>query len=355
MRPGQVTVGVLCGLLLLMTGCRGTACCPPPRQTIDYWILVGQIESGDGEGRYHAILELARFEGAEVRALLRGLLHSDEILTQNAAARVLVGQGAQGATTILIENLDRDNRTWAVTDAIHHLRALHAKDWGYEPNLGYRAQSRAQAAWWGWWQDGDLFGWRHPSYGTPTEAELRYDALAQAIRPQVNAYLTTQNEDRDAAWEETVGLWKALADLQPSRKPEHVALVSRAFGEMTKRWPTDASLANNQALAALNNSEYEAAEAGYERALRLSPDEAFFHNDFGILLEGLGRWKEAEMQYREAIRLDDSDSTWWSNLADVLRRQGRREEAIAAYREAEKIAPEKWYYHRLWIKRLSAQ
>ena len=32
--------------------------------------------------------------------------------------------------------------------------------------------------------------------------------------------------------------------------------------------------------------------------------------------------------------------------------ESRFDEAIAGYRQAEKLAPKKWYYHRLWIKRL---
>ena len=43
--------------------------------------------------------------------------------------------------------------------------------------------------------------------------------------------------------------------------------------------------------------------------------------------------------------------SWFTVLGDVLAKQGRRREAVAAYREAERLAPDKWYYHRLWIPR----
>ena len=305
---------------------------------------------GDPEARYHAILALADRPGARTEQVLLDVLGEDDLLLQNAAARVLAGFGDERGTAVLIDHLDPDHRTWAVTDASFHLHALHGEELAYEPNLGYRVQADQQQAW------RDRFGAPRIGHRITPLATDKAQAFADAyetLEPHVDAYLASEATGDEADWEATRKLWEAIAALQKSRKPAHLDLTAKAFGAMAARWPGSASLANNHALTALNNGEHDVAEAAYRRALELAPDEAYFHNDYGILLEGLGRLEEAEVQYGEAIRLDPMDDVWWCNRADVRRKRGNAKGAIRDYREAEKLAPEKWQYHRLWISRLS--
>ena len=336
--------------LFALLACAGHRPCPTPQPParLGYVPLLALVDGGDAEARYHASLALGRHDSRVVKARLRALLEHQDVLTQNAAARALVALGEEDAAGTLIANLHRDRRTYMVTDAIHHLAALYGTNRGYEPNLGYRHQTEAQARWAAWFE---ARGHAVPSEPPLPDAEA-FEAAYRQLLPRVAACAAEPAGDDPDAWVRAAALWKDLGALGPSRDPTHVALVAGGFGALAERWPDQAPLWNNHALASLNDGRYEDAERAYRKALALLPEDAYLHNDFGILLEGLGRLAEAEAQYREAIRLDPQDDVWRTNLGDVLREQGRAVEAIAAYREAERVAPGKWYYHRLWIERL---
>ena len=113
-----------------------------------------------------------------------------------------------------------------------------------------------------------------------------------------------------------------------------------------------AALWNDHALASLKDGRTDDAERGYEKALALLPDDAYLHNDVGILLQGLGRPDEAEATYRRATVLDPEGDTRWANLGDGLRKRRRTIEAIEAYGESSRLASDRWYDHRLWIGRI---
>jgi len=338
--------------LFALAACAGrrppAAAPPPPSPVLGYAPLLAQIEEGDAEARYHAALALRRHDSQVVKTRLRELLAHEEVLTQNAAARSLVALGEEDAAATLVANLHRDRRTFMVTDAIYHLECLYGTDRGYDPNKGYRHQTQGQARWQAWLASRGIDVRPEPPHPEAEALGAAYEALA----PRVEAYAARPPGDDADAWVKAAALWKDLGTLAPSREPDHVALVARGFGVLAERWPDQAPLWNNHALASLNDGRYEDAERAYRRALALLPDDAFLHNDTGILLECLGRFGEAEAMYRRAIELEPTDDVWRANLGDVLRAQRRVAEAIAAYREAERLAPEKWYYHRLWLGRL---
>lgn len=346
---------ILLGLasLLALAGCASPRSRPRPEapRPLGYAPWLRTIESGDAEARYHATLALGRHDSRIVRRRLHELLEHEDVLTQNAAARALVVLGEEDAACTLIANLDRDRRTYMVTDAIHHLQALYGTTRGYEPNLGYAHQTVAKHRWWLW-----MFCRGRICDPEPVHPDAaRYDALYRQLAPRVAAYAEEAAGDDPDAWVRATALWKDLGALAPSRGLVHVALVADGFGALARRWPDQASLWSNHALASLNAGRYEVAERAYRKALALLPDDAGLHNDFGILLEGLGRLAEAEVAYRRAVELAPDDDVARTNLGDVLRKAGRSQEAIAAYREAERLAPEKWYYHRLWIDRLEGR
>lgn len=350
-RPWRVVLLALASLFAL-GACAGAR--PPaprvcrPTAPLGYAPLLATIDGDDAEARYHATLNLSRHDSRVVRVRLRELLEHDEVLTQNAAARALVSLGEEDAATKLVANLHRDRRTFMVTDAIYHLKALYGTDRGYDPDRGYRHQTEASSRWAAWLASRGLTLDPDPLHPDAEEFAALYAELA----PRVEAYVADSTGDDPDAWVKAAALWQDLGPLAPSRAGDHVALVARGFGALAERWPDQAPLWNNHALASLNDGRFENAERAYQKALGLLPDDAYLHNDYGILLEGLGRLREAEALYRRAIELEPEDDIWHTNLADVLRKQGRLQEAVAAYREAERLAPEKWHYHRLWIGRL---
>lgn len=345
------------GLAALALGALLAACCRVPcaprtgMPAPGAAALLARLGTGDAEARYHAALALRRHDAPEVRERLRSLLGAEEPLTRNAAARALVELGEEDAAAVLIANLDRRLRTWMVTDAIHHLRTLYGTDRGYDPNLGYRHQLEKQEAWWAWWI---ARGGRRPE-GEAVPADVQAAERYERLERRVETYAAAAPEGERGGWKATTQLWREVGELASSRELQHVALVARAFGLMARRFPSEANLWNNHALASLNDGRYRDAQAAYRKALVLAPDDASLHNDFGILVEGLGRLAQAEALYRAAIRLEPGGATWWGNLGDVLASQGRRSEALRAYREAERLEPEIWYYHRLAIERLTCR
>jgi tetratricopeptide (TPR) repeat protein len=305
-----------------------------------------RIAEGDEEQRYFATLNLPRF-GEAARPELERLLRSDEPMTRNAAARALCDIGVPRAARTLIDNLHPERRTFVATDAVYHLRAVFGTGLGYEPNLGYRHQADKQAEWWTWWA-AQPFG--EPVVRDDPDAERR--ALRRAAwHDRIQAFQATRFESPEAERRAIRELWQALAERR-SRSPDDVADEEYAFALFVERWPENPDLWNNYALAALNNGDYETAERAYLRALALRPRDASLHNDIGILREGLGRLGEAEAHYREACRLDPKNDVAAANLADVLRERGFPDKAIRQYRVAERLAPDKWPYHRLWLRRL---
>lgn len=116
-----------------------------------------------------------------------------------------------------------------------------------------------------------------------------------------------------------------------------VECFSREDWRGGERWARQAVAANNEdseALYALAQAIYqqgrlEEAVAVGEKLLAISPFEAVFHNDYGVMLAALGRWAEAETAHRIAVALDAANWDARFNLAVTLLRQQRYDEALA--------------------------
>lgn len=85
----------------------------------------------------------------------------------------------------------------------------------------------------------------------------------------------------------------------------------------------------------------EEAEAAFRQAIEIGPEDSRPWNNLGFLLEDrLNRPEEAEVAYRRAIEIDPKYAAPWNNLGNLLQdRLGRPEEAEAAYRQAIERAP----------------
>lgn len=75
------------------------------------------------------------------------------------------------------------------------------------------------------------------------------------------------------------------------------------------------------------------AEAAYERALELDPDDADLHRDQGDLFLKADPAK-AEACYRRSLAIDASDAVTLNNLGAALNRQKRPDEAALAFKSA---------------------
>ena len=86
--------------------------------------------------------------------------------------------------------------------------------------------------------------------------------------------------------------------------------------------------------------EWEGAEAAFERALALEPENATTLRYAAQLQSALGRQEAAIALYRHAIRLDPSAAQNFRDLADAQLCAGHPEEAITALRKSIELFPE---------------
>lgn len=294
-----------------------------------------QLPIEDDEALYAAVLALkpdtaalwARVGDEEEHPLVRG-----------AAARVLCDVGQHDAAWRLIANLHRDQRTYATVDALYHLEQVFGQTLGYDANLGYRHQTEKLTEWVDWY--------------TSQFPDSEHVATLRELAARPGDASDEPFDPGDLSDEKTLlQAWRWLAERAKSRDPTDVAIVEAGFERLLQYRPEDPLLLNNYALAALNNGNWKTARAAYRKARVRTPKDAQLQNDIGILAEGLGQLTVAGEHYQRAVDLGLGDVAV-ANLADVRRKQGLADPARALYREAERLAPDKWYYHRLWLRRL---
>ena len=74
-------------------------------------------------------------------------------------------------------------------------------------------------------------------------------------------------------------------------------------------------------------------------SLRLKPDSALVHFNFGKEFDRAEKYSEAEQEYREAIRLNPKYSLAYGALAFLLFRKGTYTEAETVYRDQLRLTP----------------
>jgi tetratricopeptide (TPR) repeat protein/SAM-dependent methyltransferase len=77
-----------------------------------------------------------------------------------------------------------------------------------------------------------------------------------------------------------------------------------------------------------------------EKAIRVNPSDATYHQDLGNVLEALGRKDDALASYRKALTLAPDDADTHFNAGHVLHEQARLDEAVASYAEALRLRPD---------------
>jgi predicted O-linked N-acetylglucosamine transferase (SPINDLY family) len=87
------------------------------------------------------------------------------------------------------------------------------------------------------------------------------------------------------------------------------------------------------------------AEAAYQQALQLRPDEGWAHYNLGNVLRAQGSLHEAIDSYRRSVALQPDSVEACCNLGSALKAAGRLEEAIAVYRGALALRPDAALVH----------
>ena len=87
------------------------------------------------------------------------------------------------------------------------------------------------------------------------------------------------------------------------------------------------------------------SESLFHRALAVTENNFFAHEELGMYRYGEGQLKEAEFHFRESLRLGPEAAALHSNLALILRNTGRPEDALVHAMRAVEMAPEESAVH----------
>jgi tetratricopeptide (TPR) repeat protein len=86
---------------------------------------------------------------------------------------------------------------------------------------------------------------------------------------------------------------------------------------------------------------YTQSIESYQKSIDLKPDDASYHNNFGLALAKIGKTDEAQVELRKAGELDPvNGGQYFFNLGAVLVNQGNMEAATDAFRQATVTDPD---------------
>jgi Flp pilus assembly protein TadD len=122
------------------------------------------------------------------------------------------------------------------------------------------------------------------------------------------------------------------------------ARALEVYRQAAKRWPTDALLLHDLAVAARDaagrangataRALLEEAFRADQAALVLAPKNAMAHNGLGLLAIDRGRPQDAVKEFEQATTIDPNNAAYWANLGNAMRAMQETAGAEQAYRRA---------------------
>ena len=128
----------------------------------------------------------------------------------------------------------------------------------------------------------------------------------------------------------------ALLYLELGRASEAAAHLQASM----KLQPEAAAAHFNYGTALTVAGQLDEAIDQYQQALQIRPDYGLAHNNLGNVLLRRGNAGEALQHFREALRLDPSNAEAHYNVGSVLRSRGELSEAAGHFRRAVQLRPE---------------
>ena len=100
------------------------------------------------------------------------------------------------------------------------------------------------------------------------------------------------------------------------------------------RWPDDASIYHDLAVAASAAGRNDEAARAEQAALALEPSNGAAANGLGLVETSKGRAQDAERAFERAVGADPTNAVYWTNLGNARRDSGNAAGAEQAYRTA---------------------
>ena len=112
------------------------------------------------------------------------------------------------------------------------------------------------------------------------------------------------------------------------------------FEEAIKIKPDFAEAHNNYGFYLKDENEISKALSHHKKAIKIKPDYAEAHNNLGICLFELSRPNEALSHYERAIKIKPDYAEAHNNLGNVLKELGQISDAILSYKKAMNLRPD---------------
>jgi Flp pilus assembly protein TadD len=125
-------------------------------------------------------------------------------------------------------------------------------------------------------------------------------------------------------------------DVERKKRAEDLA----GYSKLLDADPANPLRHDQVAMIHLGSGKVDLAVGHLRDSLRLNPESAPTHYNFGIALSLQRRFDEALAEFREAIRLDPSHADAHNNAGAMLHVAGRLDEAETHYRRAVAIQPD---------------
>jgi len=112
------------------------------------------------------------------------------------------------------------------------------------------------------------------------------------------------------------------------------------YRELLEKDPRNADARHLLGTVAYQRGDFHGAAGHIREAIRMARWVPQFHNNLGLVLQGLGRIEEALASFQEAVRLAPAYPEAQANLGKALEDLGRYQEAIVSLREALLLRPD---------------
>jgi tetratricopeptide (TPR) repeat protein len=144
---------------------------------------------------------------------------------------------------------------------------------------------------------------------------------------------------------------KRLADQQPDARvfqSTYARLLAetgaataalRVYRRAVQRWPTDATMFHELAVAARGAGRADEALRAEQAAIALEPNLPSAHNGIGLLMTDEGQHDRASQAFERAVAADPTNAEYWVNLGNARRAAGDASNAAEAYQRASELDP----------------
>ncbi|MEB3226388.1 MAG: tetratricopeptide repeat protein [Synechococcus sp.] len=115
--------------------------------------------------------------------------------------------------------------------------------------------------------------------------------------------------------------------------------AEKIWSDLIEEFPTNPALWSNRGNTRAGLSQFDAALADLDEAIRLAPDQVEPYFNRGAILEQQQRFTKAIADYNRAIELDPQEAIAYHNRGNAYSSLGNWEQALQDYQKATELDP----------------